>query len=50
MADKTLASENWSPDRVEVHYPENFLYLHYRNLILDRTSDMELISTTDGVY
>ena len=47
---RLLLLRSWSPDSVEVHYPENFLYLHYRNLILDRTSDMELISTTDGVY
>lgn len=50
MTEETLASEKLVIDCVEVHYPENFLNPHYLHLILDITSDIELISTTDGVY
>lgn len=40
----------WSPDSVEAHHPENVLNPRCLRLILDLTSDTELISTTDRVY
>lgn len=50
MIEETLASEKLVTSCVEVHYPEDFLNPHYLHLSLDITSDIELISTTDGVY
>lgn len=45
-----FSSEKLVTSCIEVHYPENFLNPHYLHLILDITSDIELIPTTDGVY
>lgn len=39
----------WSPDGVEAHHTENSLNPRCLHLILDLTSDMKLISTTDRV-
>lgn len=39
----------WPPDGVEAHHPENSLNPSCLHLILDLTSDMKLISTTERV-